>query len=73
LSLWGEAVKRREFVALVGSSAVAQLVRPSVARAQETGRSYRLGIIFSGSREAPRVVAFFDELKSYSASVRVRT
>ena len=40
-----------------------QLVRPSVARAQDTGRSYRLGIIFGGSREAPRVAAFFDELK----------
>ena len=56
-------MKRREFVALIGSAAVAQLVRPPVALAQDAARSYRLGIIFGGSRQAPRVVAFFDELK----------
>jgi putative ABC transport system substrate-binding protein len=56
-------VKRREFVTLIGSAAVTQLVRPATARAQEAARTYRLGIIFGGSREAPRVAAFFDELK----------
>ena len=54
---------RREFITLIGSAAVAQLVRPPVARAQEAGRTYRLAIIFGGPREAPRVVTFFDELK----------
>jgi len=58
-------VRRREFVTLIGSAAVAQLVRPSVARAQDVGRTYRFGIIFGGSREAPRIVAFFDELKLF--------
>lgn len=57
-------MKRREFVTLIGSAAVAQLIR-AVARAQEAGRSYRLGIIFGGSREAPRIAAFFDELKLF--------
>ena len=56
-------MKRREFAILVGNAAVAQLVRPPVARAQDAAHTYRLGIIFGGSREAPRVVAFFDELK----------
>jgi hypothetical protein len=56
-------VKRREFFTLIGSAAVAQLVRRPVARAQDVARTYRLGVIFGGSRETPRVVAFFDELK----------
>jgi putative tryptophan/tyrosine transport system substrate-binding protein len=56
-------MRRREFVTLIGSAAVAQLVRPPVARAQDAGRTYRFGIMFGGSREAPRIVTFFDELK----------
>ena len=55
-------MKRREFVILIGSAAVAQLFLP-VARAQEAGRTYQLGIIFGGSRETPRITAFFEELK----------
>ena len=58
-------MKRREFVTLIGSAVVAQLIRPPVARAQDAARTYRLGIIFGGPREAPRVVAFFDELKLF--------
>jgi putative tryptophan/tyrosine transport system substrate-binding protein len=34
-----------------------------VARAQEPGRIYRLGVIAGPVRQAPRIVAFFDELK----------
>ena len=34
-----------------------------VVRAQEPGRIYRLGVIVGPAREAPRIVAFFDELK----------
>jgi hypothetical protein len=55
-------MKRREFVTLIGSAAFAQVFRP-IARAQETGRAYQLGIIYGGSRETPRIAAFFDELK----------
>jgi putative tryptophan/tyrosine transport system substrate-binding protein len=56
-------MNRREFVTFIGSAAVAQLVRPPVARAQDAGRTYRLAIMFGGPREAARVVTFFDELK----------
>jgi putative ABC transport system substrate-binding protein len=35
-----------------------------VARAQEPGRIYRLGILTGAARQAPRTVAFFDELKA---------
>jgi putative ABC transport system substrate-binding protein len=55
-------MKRREFVTLIGSAAVGQLFQP-VARAQEQGRTYQLGIIFGGSRDTPRITAFFEELK----------
>jgi putative ABC transport system substrate-binding protein len=55
-------MKRREFVTLIASAALAELFR-AVARAQEVGRTYRVGIIFGGSRQTPRIVAFFDELK----------
>ena len=33
------------------------------SRAQEPGRIYRLGILTGAARQAPRMVAFFDELK----------
>jgi hypothetical protein len=42
--------------------AVATLASGS-ARAQEPGRTYRLGFLFPVGREAPPVVAFFDELR----------
>jgi putative ABC transport system substrate-binding protein len=56
-------VRRREFITLVGSAAAVPLLRVPVARAQEPGRTYRLGMITGAARQAPRVVAFFDELK----------
>jgi putative tryptophan/tyrosine transport system substrate-binding protein len=56
-------VRRREFITLVGSAAAVPLLGVPVARAQEPGRIYRLGMITGAAREAPRVVAFFDELK----------
>jgi len=62
IAAWRRTIKRREFVALIGSAAVAQLFR-RVARAQEAGRTYQLGIIFGSSRETPRIATFFDELK----------
>ena len=56
-------MRRREFIALIRSAAVVSLLPVPVARAQEPGRIYRLGVIVGAARQAPRIVAFFDELK----------
>ena len=56
-------MRRREFIALIGSAAALALFRVPVARAQEPGHIYRLGILTGAARQAPRVVAFLDELK----------
>jgi putative ABC transport system substrate-binding protein len=39
------------------------LAGPFVARAQEPGRTYRLGTLYASPRNAPHHVAFFDELR----------
>ena len=39
------------------------LAGPLTARAQEPGRTYRLGTLYAGLRNAPHHVAFFDELR----------
>jgi putative ABC transport system substrate-binding protein len=39
------------------------LVAPVAARAQESGRTYRLGALYTSPRDAPQHVAFFDELR----------
>jgi putative ABC transport system substrate-binding protein len=41
------------------------LAGPLAARAQEPGRTYRLGALVSGPRDAPYYVAFFDELRRF--------
>lgn len=53
-------MKRREFIALLGGLAV---VWPFAARAQDPGRTYRIGFLLPSQRESPAVVAFFDELR----------
>ena len=56
-------MRRREFITLIGNAAAVSLLLVPVVRAQEPGRIYRLGVIAGPARQAPRIVAFFDELK----------
>ena len=53
-------MKRREFVALLGGAAAAF---PLPARAQQAGRTYRVGFFIPAGRDTPAVVAFIDELR----------
>jgi putative tryptophan/tyrosine transport system substrate-binding protein len=53
-------IGRRQFITGLSSSAVAW---PFVARAQDPGRTYRIGFLFPTVRGSPPVVALFDELR----------
>jgi putative tryptophan/tyrosine transport system substrate-binding protein len=55
-------VRRRDFILAGGATVVC----PLAARAQEAGRTYRLGCLLPLPREAPINVAFFDELRRRS-------
>ena len=53
-------MRRRDFVKLVGGAAVAW---PLAASAQVAGRTYRLGGLSAGPRDAPYFVAMFENLR----------
>jgi putative tryptophan/tyrosine transport system substrate-binding protein len=61
-----EAMTRRQFIiSFMGSVAAVWWIRLPIAHAQESGRIYRLGILTGAARAAPRMAAFFDELKVF--------
>ena len=54
------AMKRREFITLLGGAAATW---PLAAHAQEPGRIYRVGGLHASPRDAPHHLALFDELR----------
>jgi putative tryptophan/tyrosine transport system substrate-binding protein len=53
-------IGRRRFITLLGGAAAAW---PFAGRAQQPGRTYRLGFFLPAARDAPAMITFFDELR----------
>lgn len=53
-------MRRRDFISLFVGGAIAW---PFAARAQESGRTYRIGFLLPTNRQSPPVHALFDELR----------
>jgi putative tryptophan/tyrosine transport system substrate-binding protein len=53
------AIGRRELIAALGSAAA----WPLAARAQQAGRTYRLGFVSAAPRDEAWYTAFFEELR----------
>ena len=54
-------MRRREFIGLLGAS----LIAPIAAKAQQVGRTYRLGVLLPHPRDVPINVAFVEEFRRH--------